>query len=197
MNPESSASSIGRRAPMAASQSGNFEARPVASMTRSADLFTVYHANASDMWDTLRSRGAVQQTRDGDTTTDREKVFSDACDRILDRGAATRDGCESFIALSPRAIGDGRRHHRKRVERYASGTDQRLLHVGQMGIEELDCGRVQVVRLAELSDPSSFPRVPRLLWRTGNRLCIALEHSDVMASPSQHHRRREPDNPAA
>src|SRR5258708_25058153 len=37
MNPESSASSIGRRAPMAASQSGNFEARPVASMMRSAE----------------------------------------------------------------------------------------------------------------------------------------------------------------
>src|ERR1700677_4575619 len=110
------------------------------------------------MWDTLRSRAAVQQTRDGDTTTDREKVFSDACDRILDRGAAPRDGCESFIALSPSALGDGRRHRRRKwVERDAAGMDQRLLHVGQMGIEELDCGRVQVVRLAELSDASSFP----------------------------------------
>src|SRR3984957_2822358 len=119
------------------------------------------------MWDTLRSRGAVQQTRDGDTATDREEVFSNACDRILDRGAATRDGCESFIALSPRAISDGRRHHRKRVERYAAGTDQRLLHVGQMGIEEFDCGRVQVMRLAELSDSSSFPPLPRVLCRGG------------------------------
>src|SRR5260370_8795489 len=100
------------------------------------------------MWDTLRSRGAVQQTRDGDTTTDREKVFSDACDRILDRGAATRDGCESFIALSPRAISDGRRHHRKRVERYAAGLDQRLLHVGRMGIEDLDSDRRQAMSLA-------------------------------------------------
>ena len=149
------------------------------------------------MRDSLQSRGASQETRDGDTTTNREKVFGDACDRILDRGAATRNGGESFIALSPRAISDGRRHRRKRVERYAAGTDQRLLHVRQMGIEELDCGRVQVVRLPELSDPFSFPGVPRLLWLTGNRLCIALEHIDVIASPSQHHRRREPDDTAA
>src|SRR5258708_35203601 len=109
------------------------------------------------MWDTLQSRGASQQTRDGDTAADGEKLFSNACDRILDRGAATRDGRESFIALSPRAISDGRRHHRKRVERYAAGTDQRLLHVGQLGIEELDCGRVQVVRTAGTERPLFFP----------------------------------------
>src|SRR5258707_15729727 len=126
------------------------------------------------MWDTLQSRGAVQQTRDGDTAADGEKLFSNACDRILDRGAATRDGCESFIALSPSAIGDGWRHRRKRVERYAAGTDQRLLHVGQMGIEELDCGRVQVVRLAELSDASSFPSLPRVLRRGGEKLAVAV-----------------------
>jgi hypothetical protein len=30
--------------------------------------------------------------------------------------------------------------------------DQRLLHVGQMGIEELDCGRVQVPLLAGAMD---------------------------------------------
>src|SRR5260370_4037466 len=135
------------------------------------------------MWDTLRSRVASQQTRDGDTATDREKVFSDACDRILDRGAATRDGCESFIALSPSAIGDGRRHRRKRVERNAAGMDQRLLHVGQMGIEELDCGRVQVVRLAELSDASSFPPLPRVLWRGGERAAVALQKHDATAAP--------------
>jgi hypothetical protein len=58
-----------------------------------------------------------------------------------------------------------------------------------MGIEELDCGRVQVVRLPELSDPSSFPRLPRVLWRARKRLAVAFEYSDVMASPSQHHRR--------
>src|ERR1700738_2860604 len=142
------------------------------------------------MWDTLRSRVASQQTRDGDTAADGDKLFSDACDRILDRGAATRDGCESFIALSPSAIDDGRRHRRKRVERYAAGTDQRLLHVGQIRIEELDCGRVQVVRLAELSDASSFPPLPRVLWRGGKRLAVAFEYRDVMASPRQHHRRR-------
>jgi hypothetical protein len=75
--------------------------------------------------------------------------------------------------------------------------DQRLLHVGQMGIEELDCGRVQVVRLAELSDSSSFPPLPRVLWRGGKRLAVAFEYRDVMASPSQHHRRREPNDTAA
>src|SRR3984957_20570128 len=133
------------------------------------------------MWDTLRSRGAVQQTRDGDTATDREEVFSNACDRILDRGAATRDGCESFIALSPRAISDGRRHHRKRVERYAAGMDQRLLHVGQMGIEEMDCGRVQVVRLQELSDAPSFPRLPRVPWRGRKRLSVAVHYRGAKA----------------
>src|SRR5258708_23371943 len=140
------------------------------------------------MWDTLRSRGAVQQSRDGDTTTDREKVFSDACDRILDRGAATCDRCKSVIALSPSAIGDGRRHRRKRVERDAAGADQRLLHVGQMGIEELDCGRVQVVRLAELSDASSFPPLPRVLWRGGERLSFPFEYQYVLASPGPNHR---------
>jgi hypothetical protein len=149
------------------------------------------------MWDTLRSRGAVQETRDGDTTTDREKVFSDACDRILDRGAATRDGCESLIALSPSAIGDGRRHRLKRVERDAASMDQRLFHLRQMGIEELDRWGVQVVRLAELSDASSFPPPPGVLRRGGKRLAVALEYRDVMASPSQDHRRREPDDTAA
>src|SRR5258708_7665203 len=140
---------------------------------------------------------ASQQTRDGDTAADGEKLFSNACDRILDRGAATRDGCESFIALSPRAISNGRRHHRKRVERDAAGMHQRLLHVGQIGIEELDCGRVQVVRLAELSDASSFPPLPRVLWRGGKRLAFWFEYPDVMASPSQNHSRRNPDKTPA
>src|SRR5258708_14550170 len=147
------------------------------------------------MWDTLRSRGAVQQTRDGDTTTDREKVFSDACDRILDRGAATCDRCKSVIALSPSAIGDGRRHRRKRVERDAAGADQRLLHVGQMGIEELDCGRGQVVRLAELTDASSFPSLPRVLRRGGKRLPLPLTAPYATAPPIKHHRPRSPHHP--
>src|SRR5258708_19293269 len=139
------------------------------------------------MWDTLRSRGAVQQTRDGDTTTDREEVFSDACDRVLGGGEATCDGCKSVIALSPRAIGDGRRHRRKRVERDAAGADQRLLHVGQMGIEELDCGRVQVVRLAELSDASSFPSLPRVLRRGGKKPAFPVQNPGVPAPPRPPH----------
>jgi hypothetical protein len=66
-----------------------------------------------------------------------------------------------------------------------------------MGIEELGSGRLQVVSLPELRDPSSFPRLPRVLWRARERLAVAFEHSDVMASPSQHHGRRKPDNTAA
>ena len=66
-----------------------------------------------------------------------------------------------------------------------------------MAIEEMGYGRVQVVRLPELSDPSSFPRVPRFLWRAGKWLAVAFENGDVMALPNQHHRRRKPDNTAA
>ena len=149
------------------------------------------------MRDSLRSRRACQQTHDGDAATDGDKPFGDTCDRVLDRGAATRDRYESFIALSRRAIGDGRGHSRKHVERYAAGAEQRLFHVWQMGIEEMAYGRVQVVRLPELSDPSPFPRAPRFLWRAGKRLAVAFENGDVMALPSQHHRHRKPDNTAA
>ena len=119
------------------------------------------------------------------------------CDRVLDHGAATRDRYEPFIALSRRAIGDGRGHSLKRVERYAADPDQSLFHIWQMGIEEMACGRVQVVRLPELSDPSPFPRLPRFLWRAGKRLDVPFEDGDVMALPSQHHRHRKPDDTAA
>src|SRR5580704_18032063 len=66
-----------------------------------------------------------------------------------------------------------------------------------MGIEKLDCGRLQVVRLAELSDSSPFPGLPRFLRRARTWLAIAFENSDVIASPGQHHRRGEPDKTSA
>ena len=119
------------------------------------------------MRDSLRSRRACQQTHDAGATTDGEEPFGDTCDRVLDRGAATRDRYESFIALSRCAIGDRRGHSRKCVERYAADPEQSLFHVWQMGIEEMAYRRVQVVRLPELSDPSPFPRLPRFLWRAG------------------------------
>ena len=60
---------------------------------------------------------------DASATTDREEPFGDTCERVLDRGAATRDRCESFIALSWGAIGDRRGHSRKDVEPYAAGPE--------------------------------------------------------------------------
>jgi hypothetical protein len=101
-----------------------------------------------------------------------------------------------MIALSRQAIGDARRPRRKHVERYGAGADQRLLHVWWVGIEELDCRLVPVMSLPELSDSSSFPGLPCVLWRAWKRLAIALEHSDIMVSSSQHHRRRQPNSAA-
>jgi hypothetical protein len=95
------------------------------------------------MRDSLRSRRACQQTHDGGAATDGEEPFSDTCDRILDRGAATRDRFESFIALSRRAIGNEPGHSRKHVERYAADTVQRLFHIWQMRVEEMAYGRVR------------------------------------------------------
>ena len=161
------------------------------------DLFSVHSANAGDVRNSVRSRRACQQTCDGDAATDGEEPFGDTCDRVLDCGAATSDRYEPFIAFSRRAIGDGRGHSRKDVERYAADAEQRLFHIWQMAIEEMGYGRVQVVRLPELSDPSSFPRVPRFLWRAGKRLVIMLENGDIVAVPGQHHRRRKPYNTAA
>jgi hypothetical protein len=66
-----------------------------------------------------------------------------------------------------------------------------------MGIEEMAYGRVQIVWLPELSDPSPFPRVPRFLRRAGKWLAVVFENCDIMALPSQQHRRRKPDNTAA
>src|SRR5206468_2113833 len=51
--------------------------------------------------------------------------------RVLDRGAATRDRCESFIAFSWGAIGDRRGHSRKDLEPYAADPEQSLFHVWQ------------------------------------------------------------------
>jgi len=48
-----------------------------------------------------------------------------------------------------------------------------------------------------LTDASSFPPLPRALRRGGKRHAVAFEYSDVMASPNQHHCRREPDDTAA
>jgi len=66
-----------------------------------------------------------------------------------------------------------------------------------MGIEKMAYGRVQVVRLSELSDPSPFPCAPRFLWRAGKSFIVGFENTDRMTLPSQHHRRRKPDNTAA
>lgn len=111
-------------------------------------------------------------------------------DRVLDRWAASRDGCDSMIALSRQAIGDARRPRRKHIERYAAGADQHLLHVGYIGIEELHCGRVQVMSLPELSDSSSFPGLPCVLCRAGKRLAITLEHVTSWPRRASHHRRQ-------
>jgi hypothetical protein len=183
---------------MASSQFGSFERRPhCVDNEVGRDLFAFHSANAGDVRDFLRSRRACQQTHDAGATTDGEEPFGDTCDRILDRGAATRDRYESFIALSRRAIGDGRGHSRKHIEPCAADPEQSLFHVWQMGIEEMAYGRVQVMRLPELSYPSPFPRVPCFLGRAGKRLAVAFENGDVMALPSQHHRHRKPDNTAA
>jgi hypothetical protein len=66
--------------------------------------------------------------------------------------------------------------------------EQRLFHLWQMGIEEMAYGRVQVVRLPELTDPAPFPCAPSFLWRAGKRLAIVFKNGDRMALPSQHHR---------
>jgi hypothetical protein len=103
--------------------------------------------------DSLPCRRTCQQTHDGGAATDGQEPLCDICDRVLYHGPATRDRYEPFIALSRRAIGDGWGHSRKRVERDASDAEQRLFQVWQMSIEEMAYGRVQVVRLPELSDP--------------------------------------------
>jgi hypothetical protein len=66
-----------------------------------------------------------------------------------------------------------------------------------MRIEEAAAERLEVVRLSELGDSASFPSLPSFLWRPGKRLGVAFENGDGMALASQHHCRREPDNPAA
>jgi hypothetical protein len=58
-----------------------------------------------------------------------------------------------------------------------------------MRSEEMAYRRVEVVRLPELGDPSSFPSLPGFFWRAGKRLAVAFENGDVIALPSQHHRR--------
>src|SRR5206468_10603567 len=126
----------------------------------------------------LCSRSACQQPHDGEPPTDGKEPFGDTRDRVLDRGAATRDRYESLIALSRRAIGDRRRHSRKHVERYAAGPEQGLFNVWQMGIEEIGYRRMQIVRLPELSDSSPFPGVPRLLRRAWERLGVVFENGD-------------------
>jgi hypothetical protein len=132
-----------------------------------ATTFAFHSANTGDVRDSLRSRRACQQTHDAGATANGEELSGDTCDRVLDRGAATRDRYEPFIALSRRAIGDRRGHRRRRVELYATDLKQSLFHVWQMRIEEMTDRRLQVVRLSELSDPSPFPRLPRFLWRVG------------------------------
>jgi hypothetical protein len=136
----------------------------------------------------FRCRRACQQAHDGGAATYGEEPFRDTCDRVLDRWATTRDRYEPFIALSRRAIGDEPGHSCKRVERYAADPEQRLFHLWQMGIKEMAYGRVQVVRLPELSDPSPFPCAPRFLWRAGKRLAVVFKNGDRMSLPSQHHR---------
>ena len=115
---------------------------------------------------------------------DGEELFGNACDRVLDRRAATRDRNEPVVTLSRRAVGDGLGHSLKHVERYAPIAEQRLFHVWQIGIEEMAYGRVQVVRQSELGDPSPFPRAPCFLWRAGKRRAVVFKNGDRMTLPS-------------
>src|SRR5258708_1124327 len=161
------------------------------------DLFAFHSANAGDVRNSIRIRRASQQSHNGDAPTDGKHSFADTRDPVLDYGATTRDRYEPFIAPSRGAIGDGRGHSHKHVERYAPGTDQRFFHVRQMGIEQMAYGRMQVVWLPKLSDSSSFPCVPRFLWRGRKWLAIVFQNRNGMALASQHHRPREPDDTTA
>jgi len=58
-----------------------------------------------------------------------------------------------------------------------------------MSIEQMVYGRVQVVRLPELSDPSPFPFAPRFLRGAREWLAVVFENGDGMTLPGQHHRR--------
>lgn len=64
-----------------------------------------------------------------------------------------------------------------------------------MQIEEAAAEGLEVVRLPELTDAASFPGLPGFLWGIRQRLDVTFENGHGIALASQHHRRREPDNP--
>jgi hypothetical protein len=53
------------------------------------------------------------------------------------------------------------------------------------------------MRLAELCDTSSIPRLPCFVNRARKRLGIVFQHRDVMPATRQHHRGRKTDDAAA
>jgi len=74
---------------------------------------------------------------------------------------------ESFIARAGRAICYGGRHDRAVIECHTAGAQQRLFQIRQMAVEDMTCGRMQVVRLPELRDPAALPCVPRFFGELG------------------------------
>jgi hypothetical protein len=78
-------------------------------------------------------------------------------------------------------IGNRRRQQREHIERETSGCEQRCLHLGEVGIEDVSHCRMQVVRLPELRDPAAIPRVPGVFRRAGHGRAVAFEHHHLVA----------------
>ena len=112
-------------------------------------------------------------------------------------GPAGRVGPQLVVDRSRRLIGEERRQRVHHVEPTAAGIAERLLDVGQFGVEDQPQAGHEVVRLAELRDAPALPHVPRVLRRVGHRGGVALEHRDVVAVASEQQRGPQTADPTA
>ena len=96
-----------------------------------------------------------------------------------------------------RSIGECRGQRVQQVVLAGAGRAQSVLKVRKLRFQEQPQPGHEIVRLAELRHTFACPVLPRLLWRVGQRIAVALHDGHLVTVPGQQKRRTQATDPRA
>jgi hypothetical protein len=110
---------------------------------------------------------------------------------VLEGRPSRGPGHEPLVARARVALRQRRGHPGGRVEPERARRRERLLHVGQLGLQHLAPARLHEVRLAELRHATPAPALPGRLGTVRDGRRVAFQDGDAMPVAGQHHPGRQ------
>src|SRR5262245_65211425 len=98
---------------------------------------------------------------------------------------------ELVVDRARRLVGEEWRQRVDEIEPARSGSTERVLDIGQLGLEDQAQTRHEVVGLTELRDSLAAPGVPRRLRRAGHQIGVALDDDHVVTVTREEQRSAE------